>query len=460
VSDHLYAQRYRLVEALPPGRALARHRAVDAAERPLIITVLTPRDPGAFARHMGLVAAARHLNLAAVVDVGGDELESFVVSEDVRGDDAETLVAQGPLPVGAATMIGAEAAAGLAALHAQGAVHGGVEPGSLVQATDGTVKLTDAGIAAALSPPDLRPGAPAANARYLSPEEAAGRPAEPACDVYRLGLVLYRLLTGTHAFDGPDAATVAREQIDGVAQPPQFRNPQVPPAVAQIVLRALDKDPSRRGSAAQLQHDLSEVLGSTRVVAPPPEKPRSQLWVWVVVAVVVAALAAVAIAFATGVFGGSQDVEVPSVVGKTLAAATNTLTQAELAVGTVRDVQGAGAEAGTVVKQNPSAGQSVPEHTRVNLEVAAGPSPSPSAVAVPGVVGASQATAQANLTAAGFVVVVTQQPSDTVASGTVISQSPSGGVVAARGSTVTIVVSSGASPTASPTVSPSPSPSP
>ena len=128
MSEPLYAQRYRLVEALPPGWALAVHRAQDAGGPPVRITVVRPADPDAFMRHMGVVAAARHLDLPAVLDIGRTAPTCFVVTEDVRGDDAAALVARGPLPVAAATMIAAEAAAGLAALHAHGAVHGGVEP--------------------------------------------------------------------------------------------------------------------------------------------------------------------------------------------------------------------------------------------------------------------------------------------------------------------------------------------
>ena len=102
MSEPLYAQRYRLVEALPPGWALAVHRAEDAGGRPVRITVVRPADPDAFMRRMGVVAAARHLDLPAVLDIGLDGADVFVVTEDVRGDDAAALVARGPLPVSVA----------------------------------------------------------------------------------------------------------------------------------------------------------------------------------------------------------------------------------------------------------------------------------------------------------------------------------------------------------------------
>jgi serine/threonine-protein kinase len=419
-----------------------------------------PYDPDAFERQMGAVAAVRHLDLPAIFDIGRDGLDSFVVTEDVEGTDALALVARGAPPVGVASMIGAQAAAGLAALHAQRIVHRGIGPEHVVQTGDGTVKLTGAGMAAGYPQPDLRPGAPAAGAQYLSPEEAQGKAAEPASDVYRLGLVLYLMLTGTHVFDGPDARTVAQEHIDGVVQPPQLRNPEVPPAIAQVVLRTLDKDPMRRGTAAQLQADLSSILGSAQVeTAPPPEKPKNRGWIWAVGVLVVVAIAALAALWAAGVFKSTPataDVKVPDVVGMTQSGATNALLVAKLAVGKVTEVQTTSSPAGSVVSQDPAAASTVPEGTKVALTVVAGgtsPSPTASTAPVPGVVGESQASAQTQLIGAGFVVEVSRESSSSVPSGDVVSQSPSGGVIASAGSTVTIVVSTG---TPTPTASASP----
>ncbi len=95
MTEPVYAQRYRLVEALPPGRAIAVHRALDASGRPVIITVVRPADPEAFERHMGVVSTARHLNLPGLLDAGRDGPDRFVVSEDVRGEDASALVELG-----------------------------------------------------------------------------------------------------------------------------------------------------------------------------------------------------------------------------------------------------------------------------------------------------------------------------------------------------------------------------
>ncbi len=455
MAEPIYAQRYRHLKRLPPGRAEAAYRGRDEQGRPVVVTVVRPRDADGFLRTMGLVAAVRHLDVAPVVEAGRDGADCFVVTEDPGGADAAGLAARGPLTPADAALVAAEAAAGLAALHERGVVHGGVDPASVVRGSDGAVKLTGAGLGVAYPPPDLAPGTDAAVARYLSPEEVAGRAASPASDVYRLGLVTYLLLTGRHAFDGADGRVVAQEQLDGVVQPPQLLNPAVPPALAQIVMRALEKDPGARGTAVQYQESIERVLGSAQV-QPAPEKPRSKAWIWVVAVLIVAA-AALAAAWALGAFASdssTKQVEVPDVSGMTAAGAGKALEQAGLKAGKVTDVPSDEAPQGTVVKQSPAAGAEADEGSAVDLDIAATPSPTaPASVAVPGVVGQSESAATSALTAVGFVVVAGDEASETVAAGVVIAQDPSEGVMAATGSKVRILISTGA-PT--PTASPSP----
>ena len=323
MSEPIYAQRYRAKRRLPAGRAAAAYAGHDAEGRPVVVTVVRPLDADVFLRTLGVVASVRHLDLVPVVDAGRDGADCFVVAEDPGGADAAALAARGPLPVATAALTAASAAAGLAALHEHGVVHGGVDPATVVRGEDGAIKLTGAGLAEAFPPPDLRPGTAPDIARYLSPEEVTGRAPSPASDVYRLGLVTYLLLTGRHAFDGADGSIVAQEQLDGVVQPPQLLNPEVPPALAQIVARALEKDPGARGTAAQFQADIERVLRSAQVQeAPPP--PRSRMWVWLL-ALIVLALAALAIAWALGAFdgGGGAEVKVPDVTGMTEARAAH-----------------------------------------------------------------------------------------------------------------------------------------
>ena len=455
MTEPIYAQRYRTRRHLPAGRAEAAYAGRDAEGHPVVVTVVRPVDADVFLRTMGVVASVRHLDLAPVLDAGRDGPDCYVVRWDYGDVDAAAMVARGPLAPADAALVGASAAAGLAALHERGVVHGGVDPASLVRAEDGSLKLTGAGLAEAYPPPDLRPGTPPDMARYLSPEEVSGRAPSPASDVYRLGLVTYLLLTGRHAFDGADGRAVAQEQLDGVVEPPQLLNPAVPPALAQIVMRALEKDPGARGTAAQFQADIERVLRSAQVVEP-VQKPRNRAWMWVV-GLFVVLFAALAIAWALGAFDtGGGDVKVPDVTGMTAARAETTLTEAGLKTGKVTQVQSTQGPEGTVVGQSPAAGDKVKKGSAVDLEVAGKPTPSATPVAVPDVVGSSQAAAEAQLTGVGFTVIVAQTASDTVPAGSVISQAPQAGVIASPGSKVSIVVSTGPSTAPTPSTSASP----
>ena len=226
------------------------------------------------------------------------------------------------------------------------------------------------------------------------------------------------------------------------------------------MLRALEKDPARRGSAAQLQQDLSAVLGAAQVqAAPPPQKPKNHGWIWAVGVLVVVALAALGVAYAAGAFDkdtppAQKKVAVPDLVGMTEQGAATALDQVGLKLGKVVNEQSDKGPAGTVVAQDPAAGKELDEGAAVALTLSSGASPSPPPTAtVPDVVGSTQDEATQTLADAGFVAEVVQEASLTPA-GEVVSQSPTGGVVATPGSKVTIRVSTG--PVEEPTVSPSP----
>ena len=407
MTEPIYAQRYGAKRRLPPGRADAAYAGRDAQGRPVVVTVVRPLDPDVFLRTMGVVASVRHLDLAPVVDAGREGADCFVVTEDPGGADAAALAAGGPLPVPSAALAAASAAAGLAALHERGVVHGGVDPATVVRGADGSIKLTGAGLAEAYPPPDLRPAPPPDVARYLSPEEVTGRAPSPASDVYRLGLVTYLLLTGRHAFDGADGSIVAQEQLDGVVRPPQLLNPEVPPALAQIVTRALEKDPGARGTAAQFQADIERVLRSAQVQEVAEQPRRSRAWLWILL-VVIAALAALG--------------------GRLGARRLRRRRRRRQGAGRHRHDRGQGGHrrsrptasrparsracrAPTARRAPWSASRRPPasRSTRAPPSTSrspARPSPTATPVAVPDVVGSSQADAESQLTGAGFTVVV------------------------------------------------------
>ncbi|HJX44812.1 MAG TPA: protein kinase, partial [Geodermatophilus sp.] len=188
------------------------------------------------ARH---TAGLTHPNIATLHDYGessdgpGGERVAWLVMELVQGESLAAVLARGRLDPLRTARLMRQAAAGLGAAHAAGVVHRDVKPGNLLVAPDGTVEITDFGIAWSASSAALTgTGQVIGTAHYLSPEQAAGRPAGPASDVYALGLVGYESLTGRAAFAGTNPVAVA---LKHVYEDPDPLPAEVPPGIRHLI---------------------------------------------------------------------------------------------------------------------------------------------------------------------------------------------------------------------------------
>src|SRR5216683_1687176 len=237
------------------GRGVAVKLLAGAAGQPDLVR--------RFDREARALARLSHPNVVAVYDAGLDGPDAYVVMELLTGPSlAELLAGPGPLPVPEAARYARQAAAALAAAHALGIVHRDIKPGNLVLAADGTVKVVDFGIAAlsfgtaTFTATGTSLGTPA----YLSPEQAAGRPAGPASDLYSLGCVLYALLTGSPPFTGDHPVATAAQHLNAAAPPVHERRPDLPPVIDQLLATLLAKDPQDRPpDAATVAGWLTEV---------------------------------------------------------------------------------------------------------------------------------------------------------------------------------------------------------
>ena len=258
------AGRYRVLRVLGSGgmaQVLAAHD--DRLGRDVAIKLIRPElltDPASRARLLRearAAAALHHPNTVTVYDAGEDEDRPYIVMQSIDGESlADRLRAGAPLPLEETVEIGMAVLAGLDAAHTQGIVHRDVKPSNILLSTAGDIKLADFGIAKALDATDpglTTTGAMLGTPRYLSPEQAAGRPATPASDQYSLGAVLYECLAGRPPFDGGSAVTVALAHQQQAPAPLAEVAPHVPAGVAAVVERALAKDPADRFS------DVSEM---------------------------------------------------------------------------------------------------------------------------------------------------------------------------------------------------------
>ena len=225
-APRLIGDRYELRALLASGGMGRVWRAHDTLlQRPVAVKILRSEftgDPaflGRFRAEAQHAAVLAHPNIASVFDYGelaqdGEHL-AYLVMELVEGESLAALLARvRRLDVALTLSILRQTAAALAVAHAAGVVHRDVKPGNVLMGPNGTVKITDFGIAwSASSVPLTRTGQVIGTAQYLSPEQAAGEKATPASDVYALGAVAYECLTGRRVFDGENSVQIAVKQI-------------------------------------------------------------------------------------------------------------------------------------------------------------------------------------------------------------------------------------------------------
>jgi serine/threonine-protein kinase len=164
-----------------------------------------------------------------------------------------------------------EICGGVGYAHRAGLVHCDLKPQNVLVTSDGHPKITDFGIARALSTirQDETSSVVWGSPQYFAPEQAAGAAPSPASDVYSLGVVLFEMLTGRLPFEADDSATLAEMHLRAVPLPPSHFNPAVPPTLDQIVLKVLSKEPSARYRTAD---QLGRVLATFAAGAPEPAR--------------------------------------------------------------------------------------------------------------------------------------------------------------------------------------------
>ena len=296
--------RYELGDVVGSGGMALVYRARDRdRDERVAVKVLADNlsaDPELrqrFTREAELAERLSHPNVVEVLDSGETDGRAYIVLEYVDGPNlAEELHRAGPLDPRCVAELGAQAAAALAHAHERGLVHRDVKPQNLLLAADGTLKVSDFGIARLVDGTQLtQAGTVLGTASYLAPEQAAGEETTGAADVYALGVVLYELLTGERA--GPDDP------------PPGTRVPGVPSELDSLVLACLREDPSDRPTAREVELVLrGELESPTRVLERPADaattvlRPRRSRRL--AAGVAAAAVVAIALGLGIGLSGG------------------------------------------------------------------------------------------------------------------------------------------------------------
>ncbi|GAA1786034.1 hypothetical protein GCM10009682_05140 [Luedemannella flava] len=245
--------RYRLEERIASGGMGDVWRAVDdVLGRTVAVKVLLPallEEPGFGERFRGEARTMATINHSGVVDIYDYSSESavgsYLVMEYVDGDAlSRTLSRVGRLTPARTMALVAQAAEALHAAHVKGVVHRDVKPGNLLVRPNGTLVLTDFGIARAVGAAQLTAaGSVLGTAAYISPEQAMGQQATPLSDIYALGIVAYQCLSGRRPFEGDNPLEIAMRHVREVPPP---LPPDIPMPVRVIVERAIAKEPTAR----------------------------------------------------------------------------------------------------------------------------------------------------------------------------------------------------------------------
>jgi eukaryotic-like serine/threonine-protein kinase len=498
-TPRLLSERYELGDVLGYGGMSEVHRGLDTRlGRDVAVKVLRAdlaRDPQfqmRFRREAQNAAALNHPAIVAVYDTGEVQSEfgplPYIVMEYVDGQTLREIVkTTGPMTQQKVMEVMADVCAALDFSHRHKIIHRDVKPANIMINRAGAVKVMDFGIARALGEGQnvTQTAAVIGTAQYLSPEQARGEAVDARSDVYAAGCVIYELLTGEPPFTGDSPVAVAYQHVREDPKPPSEVDPNIPPALDAIVLKALSKNPANRyQSAAEMRSDLIRVrngqapmapavmsadertammaagpaTGATRringrhgVAVPPPahyaedyyqdEDPgsgnRRTALIVAGVLVVLGLVGFLAYQLLSGPAKPAQ-IAVPPVVGKSQVEATNDIVNSGLRIGTVTQKESPVAQKDKVISSDPAPGSTVDAKSLVNIVVGTGPAQ----VNVPQLTGLSVAAATDALKAAGLTLgKQTEDPTtDTTKIGNVTGSSPKSGTQVKGGSAVDVTV--------------------
>lgn len=485
IEERIFNNRYRLDRKLGEGGMATVYCGTDILlRRRVAIKVLREQYAAddefvrRFYQEAESAAKLSHPNIVNTFDVGRQDQTYFIVMELVDGPSlAEIIATDGRLPEPVAIDYAAQIASGLAYAHRQGLLHRDIKPANILVTKDDVVKLSDFGIARAVSQQTMaltKPGLVMGSVYYISPEQAQEHEVHETSDLYSLGIVIYQMLTGSLPYTGESPVTVALKHIGDPVPVIDVRSSGISPALAAIVNRLLQKNPERRfQSASDLATALREarerpsIAGyriaddaptrSVRTSLPPRRSPMpdrsyqdhevetsgSARKAWIAAALVVALLGATAlgyIIFARPLPAFGPGIIVEDYTGMTQAAAEQAVVNAGLRTRFTKSASETIAP-DHVIRQSPPAGTKVEKNQVVELVISNGKP----LVGLDDVRGYGASQAQRMLQQRGFAVTLVRRFDNTVRDN-VIDQVPKPGAKVLEGTRVTLLVSDGPAP--------------
>lgn len=462
------SDRYEILENIGSGGMAHVYKAhCRKLNRNVAIKVLRSEFTGdeAFVHRFGTeaqaAAAISHANIVAVYDVGSSDGLHYIVMELLEGVTLKEYIEKhGALGWKQAVQFELQICAALECAHKHHIIHHDIKPQNMMIMEDGTLKVTDFGIARATGSSTTvagEAGGALGSVHYCSPEQARGGFTDEKSDLYSAGVVLYEMLTGKVPFDAEMPVAVAMKHMNEELVPVTEQVPELPSDLDVVISKTVNREKRNRyASATEMMQDLEAILHGDKVEAigdaePAPRKRKgntdgkskkkmklSKGDLWIILGSVFCALALVVGMFVLFMSSGGQrnEVQVPNIVEMTQEEAEKALKKSKLKMDVEEVVYDTKHEEGIVVEQDPVEGKIVQKGFRIKVRVSGG---APE-LKIPSVVNMPVKDATAELESCGFKVIRRSQYSETAPKNVVVRQNPEAGEKANKGDTVTIYV--------------------
>lgn len=467
----ILGNRYRLLELIGEGGMALVYKAEDSLLcRAVAVKILRPQYASdaefveRFHREAKAAASLSHPNVVNIFDVGKEDKIDYIVMEYIPGDNLKDIIKRdAPMAVERALDITRQIGEALHHAHQRNIIHRDIKPHNILVTPEGQIKVTDFGIARAISASSFtQTGMVVGSVQYSSPEQVKGGVVGPQSDLYSLGCVLYELLTGTIPYQGDTSISIAMQHLQGDLVPIRELRPDIPAVVAKIVEQAMAKELTERyASALAILKDISfidskdyrkrnlinntdlptQTWKSVSIPEEPDRKDDRNILAWLISGLVISLILVGIIAFVfisfTNPFTRSQEAEVPELVGKELIDARQIVKNQRLNLKVINYLYNSEYPNGTIISQRPLAG----EKRKINSEIEVVVSKGTQLVRVPNLIGKNQLEAELVLEETGLTlgeILVDSNPE--FPEGVVIKQLPDKNTQIEHGATVSITL--------------------
>ena len=482
LEGRLIGNRYEILEQIGSGGMATVYKArCHVLNRNVAVKVLREEytTDSEFIKRFNVEAQAAasltHPNIVSIYDVGSEGDLHYIVMELIQGQTLKEIIKEnGVLPWKWSVNISIQIASALETAHRNNIVHRDIKPHNIIINEDGIAKVTDFGIAKAVSNSTITAfGTTIGSVHYFSPEHARGGYTDAKSDIYSLGVVMYEMMTGKVPFDADTPVSIALKHMQEEAVDPREINSTIPECVSKIIMKAMQKEPNMRyASATEMLRDLREALKDPNgdfvkinkldVDAPTQridlgdvqnqsQKKKGKFREYLskhkgVKVLLILLLCFVIFLSVMGITAfvvnknRPTQVQIPSLVGTTIDEAKKQLDELKIKY-EITEEYNAEKDAGIILSQDPKYQDNYKINNTETIKIVV--SKGQETTTVPKVIGKTQDEAQQTLTDSKLVAEIVEETSDKVQEGVVIKQDPSVNTQVNAGSSVKIYVSIG-----------------